>query len=494
MQRFNHLRDDVCSRGRNRQIAYIDVGDTYYIAPVTKSQAVIPFRVEFYSKETDFTFSGDKVAERTDAGKTFMGLKPEQFTNTNDNFTDVIFNVVTDGYMEITPINVTVNIIGKKGEKSYNGSEQSVTGYTVGEISSSLYKETYFTFSGDATAKGTNKGTYPMGLSATQFTNTNPNFGTVTFAIDDGSLVITAVTATAKIIGHNNTTDYDGQLHTVTGYDVELPAGSLLKKEDVKFGGTEAKAERTDAGTTKMGLIPAMFSVENANFSSVTFTVEDGYQTVNPIDVTVTIEGNKDSVTYDGNPHTVSGYDVKSISSSLYTTADFTFNGPDSITQTNAGTYPMGLAAAQFTNTNSNFKTVTFSVTDGELKISPIDGVTVTIKGNTAKVDYKGTEQSVTGYDVSISNSKYTEADFTFTGLAKASGTDAGTYPMGLAKEKFANTNSNFTNVTFDVTDGSLVIEPISVTVTVVGRNDTKTYDGNSHTVSGIDYEYSNTL
>ena len=461
-----------------------------------QSHSVSGYDVEISSdlyKETDFTFSGDKAAERTDAGKTVMGLKPEQFTNTNDNFTDVIFNV-TDGYMEITPINVTVNIIGKKGEKSYNGSEQSVTGYTVGEISSSLYKKTDFTFSGDATAKGTNKGTYPMGLSATQFTNTNPNFGTVTFAIDDGSLVITAVTATAKIIGHNNTTDYDGQLHTVTGYDVELPAGSLLKENDVKFVGTEAKAERTDAGTTKMGLTPAMFSVENANFSSVTFTVEDGYQTVNPIDVTVTIEGHKDSVTYDGNPHTVSGYDVKSISSSLYTTADFTFNGPDSITQTNAGTYPMGLAASQFTNTNSNFKTVTFSVTDGELKISPIDGVTVTIKGNTAKVDYKGTEQSVTGYDVSISNSKYTEADFTFTGPAKASGTNAGTYPMGLAKEKFANTNNNFTNVEFEVTDGSLVIEPISVTVTVVGRNDTKTYDGNSHTVSGIDYEYSNTL
>lgn len=461
-----------------------------------QSHSVSGYDVEISSdlyKETDFTFSGDKAAERTDAGKTVMGLKPEQFTNTNDNFTDVIFNV-TDGYMEITPINVTVNIIGKKGEKSYNGSEQSVTGYTVGEISSSLYKETYFTFSGDATAKGTNKGTYPMGLSATQFTNTNPNFGTVTFAIDDGSLVITAVTATAKIIGHNNTTDYDGQLHTVTGYDVELPAGSLLKKEDVKFGGTEAKAERTDAGTTKMGLTPAMFSVENANFSSVTFTVEDGYQTVNPIDVTVTIEGHKDSVTYDGNPHTVSGYDVKSISSSLYTTADFTFNGPDSITQTNAGTYPMGLAASQFTNTNSNFKTVTFSVTDGELKISPIDGVTVTIIGNTAKVDYKGTEQSVTGYSVAFSNSKYTEADFAVAGTAKVSGTDAGTYAMGLAADKFTNTNSNFTNVTFDVTDGSLVIEPISVTVTVVGRNDTKTYDGNSHTVSGIDYEYSNTL
>ena len=461
-----------------------------------QSHSVSGYDVEISSdlyKETDFTFSGDKVAERTDAGKTVMGLKPEQFTNTNDNFTDVTFNVVTDGYMEITPINVTVNIIGNKGEKSYNGSEQSVTGYTVGEISSSLYKKTDFTFSGDATAKGTNKGTYPMGLSATQFTNTNPNFGTVTFAIDDGSLVITAVTATAKIIGHNNTTDYDGQLHTVTGYDVELPEGSLLTTADIKINGS-ASASRTDAGTTNMGLTPEMFSVENANFSSVTFTVEDGYQTVNPIDVTVTIEGHKDSVTYDGNPHTVSGYDVKSISSSLYTTADFTFNGPDSITQTNAGTYPMGLAASQFTNTNSNFKTVTFSVTDGELKISPIDGVTVTIKGNTAKVDYKGTEQSVTGYSVAFSNSKYTEADFTVAGTAKASGTDAGTYAMGLAADKFTNTNSNFTNVTFDVTDGSLVIEPISVTVTVVGRNDTKTYDGNSHTVAGIDYEYSNTL
>ena len=59
---------------------------------------------------------------------------------------------------------------------------------------------------------------------------------------------------------------------------------------------------------------------------------------------------------------------------------------------TDVGTYPMGLAEDQFTNKNDNFD-VTFSVTDGELKINKTT-LAITITGNKAEYDYDGTEKA----------------------------------------------------------------------------------------------------
>ena len=129
----------------------------------------------------------------------------------------------------------------------------------------------------------------------------------------------------------------------------------------------------------------------------------------------------------------------------------------------------MGLNADQFANTNGNFENVTFNVTDGWLKIDPLSEVVVTITGHNDTVTYNGSEQSVEGYDVSISAPEgvsYTAADFSFSGTAKAAGTNVGTYPMDLTADQFANTNGNFTNVTFNVTDGWLKIDPRPVTLT----------------------------
>jgi len=94
-------------------------------------------------------------------------------------------------------------------------------------------------------------------------------------------------------------------------------------------------------------------------------------------------------------------------------------------------TYPMGLAAEQFTNNNDNF-VVTFEVTDGELEITKLP-VTVTITGNKDSRMFNGDEQTVEGYEAEISDELCTEADFTFSGEAIVAGTDAGIYPMSLA-------------------------------------------------------------
>lgn len=73
----------------------------------------------------------------------------------------------------------------------------------------------------------------------------------------------------------------------------------------------------------------------------------------------------------------------------------------------------------------------------GTLTVAPIDKVVVTITGKKDSKTYNGKEQNVKDYDVSISNEKYTEKDFTFSGEATAKGTDAGTYEMGLKASDF---------------------------------------------------------
>ncbi len=445
--------------------------------------------------EVDFTFSGNDSVSGTDAGSYDMELTSDDFANTNSNFANVTF-VIVDGQLVIDPISepgsqdqVVVTITGHNNTTDYDGEEHSVSGYDV-EISNPLYKETDFTFSGTSVAARTDAGTTEMGLAADQFTNNNPNFVSIKFEVTDGYQTITPIDVTVTITGHNSTLPYDGEEHSVSGYDVEI-SDPLYTEADFTFSGM-AVAAQSQAGTDYMGLTEDQFENTNDNFATVTFEVTDGYQTITPIDVTVTITEHSDEVDYDGEEHTVSGYDVE-ISNPLYTEADFTFGGNDSVSGTDAGSYDMELTSDDFTNTNDNFGTVTFVIVDGQLVINPID-VTVTITGHNNTTDYDGEEHSVSDYDVEISNPLYTEADFTFGGTAEAARTDAGTTEMGLAEDQFENTNGNFATVTFVVTDGYQTINPIDVTVTITGHNNTTDYDGEEHSVSGYDVEISNPL
>ena len=100
----------------------------------------------------------------------------------------------TEGTLEVTPVTdkVTVTIKGNTKTVYYNGKEQSVKGYTV-SIDNNLYKEADFALKNDAKAeaKGTKVDTYPMGLTAADFTNNSKNFTNVEFVVTDGKLTIT---------------------------------------------------------------------------------------------------------------------------------------------------------------------------------------------------------------------------------------------------------------------------------------------------------------
>lgn len=102
-----------------------------------------------------------------------------------------------------------------------------------------------------------------------------------------------------------------------------------------------------------------------------------------------------------------------------------------------------------------------------------MDEIIVEITGSSDSVVYDGTEHSVKDYTVKISDPRYTEADFTFTGKAEASGINAGTYEMGLKAEQFKNTNARFTNVKFVIkADGVLTITPKDLTITAGSKTE----------------------
>ena len=617
-----------------------------------------------YNKEAltnkEVTVSGDGFAKDEGATYTVTGSQTEVGESDN-TFTYTLkegtlasnYNITKkEGKLSITPVTdeVTVRIKGNKDTVTYNGEEQSVSGYTVDSISNTIYSSTDFTLNGQATATGKDANTYPMNLDATQFVNNNTNFSNVKFEIaEDGQLVINprAVTLTSE----TDSKPYDGTPLTRPNVKVE---GNFVDGEVTKVEATGSVTYVSEDEVTNTIVITEGENFKESNYS---ITKHEGKLSITKVnaEVTVTIKGHEDSVTYDGKPHSVEGYEITDISNKLYTKDDVQFTGQAKAEGTEAGTYQMHLTKDQFSNKNSNFKKVTFVVEDGsliinrksiddqnritvtkpsdskyngeehknkptvtdtktnrtlvegtdyelsysddvtnagtvtvtvkgignyegsfevtyeiikrnvtltsgsasrvynkealtngevtvsgdgfakdegatydvtgsqtevgeskntfkyelksntkasnynitkvegDLKVTAEDGeVVVTITGHSDSVEYDGNEKTVSGYDVAITEgSKYTTDDFTFNGTAEAKGTEAGTYSMGLNAEQFTNTNDNYTQVTFIVNDGTLTITPKSINpddekngITVTDPENS-IYDGNEH-INGL--------
>ena len=287
---------------------------------------------------------------------------------TSDKFNPNNYSITkNEGTLSITPVTdeVTVTIKGNSKTTPYNGTVQSVGGYTVESISNTLYTSTDFTLNGQAMATGKDAAKYPMNLDATQFVNNNANFSNVKFEIaEDGQLVISprAVTLTSQ----TDSKDYDGTPLTRPNVKIE---GNFVDGEV-----TEVKATGSVTYVSEGKVTNTIVITEGENFkeSNYSITKNEGKLSITEVnaEVTVTIKGHEDSVTYDGNPHSVEGYEITDISNKLYTKDDVQFTGEAKAEGTEAGTYQMHLTKDLFSNKNSNFKKVTFVVEDGSLIIN----------------------------------------------------------------------------------------------------------------------------
>ena len=431
------------------------------------------------------------TAKGTDVGEYPVGIKAGDFENTSGNFTNVEF-VIVDGTLKIAPAeSIVVKIAGNTKTVTYNGEEQSVEGYTV----TSNPANADVTLVGKAVAAGTDADTYPMGLTAADFTATSPNYETVVIEVKDGWLKINPVSdkVTVTVTEKSDSVVYDGQEHSVTGYKSMTADNALYNvKTDVAETPTEAwTAKGTNAGKYQVGIKSGDFKNTSVNFTNVAFVIVDGELEITPVTdkVTVTVVEKSDNVTYDAAEHSITGYETMTADNALYDIANVAKTPTAAWTAkgTEAGEYPVGIVSGDFKNTSKNFANVEFVIVDGALTITTDDTeVVVTVTGNTKTVVYDGTEHSVEGYTVDVNGLPITVTPKAGT-AAKASGTNAGTYYMGLTADDFTAESNNYSNIRIAVTDGWLKIDPITdkVTVTITENADTVEYDGKEHSVTG---------
>ena len=205
---------------------------------------------------------------------------------------------------------------------------------------------------------------------------------------------INKINATVTITGHTVTADYNGNAHSADGYDATADTDLYDVTKDFTYNGS-TEIERTNAGKTDMGLSADKFENTNANFDTVTFNVTDGYVKINKINATVTITGHNTTVDYNGSAHSADGYDATADTDLYDVTKDFTFNGRAEAVRTDAGKTDMGLSADKFENTNANFDTVTFIITDGYVKVNIVDAVITSKPHAKDKLVYNGKAQEL---------------------------------------------------------------------------------------------------
>ncbi len=431
---------------------------------------------KLYTKD-DVKFTGEAKAEGTEAGTYQMNLKKDQFSNISQNFTNVEF-VVEDGTLTISPKSITPD--------GPDTPEEKKTGITVTAPEGSKYDGEEHKNKPTVTDTKTDKVLVEGTDYKLSYSDDVTNAGKVTVTVKgignyEGSFEVTYEITKRNVTLTSGTASKVYDKTALTKDEVTVSGDGFVKNEGATY---DVTGSRTKVGTSKNKFTYELKSNTKASnynieveFGDLIVTAEDG-------EVVVTITGHSDTVDYDGNEKSVSGYDVSITEGSTYTTDDFTFNGNAEAKGTEAGTYLMGLNADQFTNTNDNYEKVTFIVNDGSLTINPKSivpdgpntpedektGITVTDPINST---YDGNEHinGLTVTDSKLNTTLVEDTDYTLT----YSGDLINVGTVTITIKGIGNYTGEFTK--------TYKILPREYTVTT--NTDSKVYDGNPLTAGG---------
>ena len=463
------------TKAKNYEIAK-EYGDLTVTAVSTQIVITANSKTEVYSgqavTDSNYTYTGkladgDKlevevVGSQTDRGSSDNVVKSYKVTRNGVDVTNnYTFGASQKGTLTVTPRPVTLTSGG--GEKKYDGTPLTNSTVTVGGSGFVAGEGATYNVTGSQTDKGSSKNwfTYTLaeGTKADNYTITQ----------EYGELVVTKNTSVINITAKSANKTYDGQALTETRYNFTQ---NILAEGDVLTAVVEGS--QTDAGSSAN--VVKSYKVMRGNVDVTDFytfgEIENGTLTVTERKVTLTSKSADKP--YDGTPLTLPDVTVSDEGFVDGEVSDIKAIG----TITDKGSVPNTITFTE----GENFKASNYIIVreTGTLTITAdATEVVVYISGNTGTEKYDGTEKTVTGYKVtSISSDLYKESDFAFTGNATVSATDARatSYPMGLTAGNFENKNENFSKVTFVVTDGSLTIDPRTVTLT--SESATKEYDG----------------
>ena len=277
----------------------------------TGKLTITPLELTFVGESKTVTYNGqqqritgitEKNSKTLPVGHTLSGLSylaqgttvgsyDGKFSGTA-KITDKDGNDVTSNYEIKTELGkltivaddaeVIVKITGKTRTETYNGSEQTVTGYTtdVGDKPITVALKD----GSKAEAKGTDAGEYKMGLTANDFEATSDNYSNIKIEVVDGWLKINPITdpVTVTITGRNATVKYNGKEQKVEGYTykAEDAAGKTISNTQFTVAladGSKAEAKGTNIGPYPMNLKESDFTAASQNYSNIIVKVNDGW-------------------------------------------------------------------------------------------------------------------------------------------------------------------------------------------------------------------------
>ena len=427
---------------------------------------------------TDFAFTGTATAARTDAGTTYMCLTTDQFANVNKNFSNVTFEVVEDGSVTVTPREVTLT--SATDEKPYDGTALTNSNVTVSGDGFAQGQGFTAHVAGSQTNAGSSDNTFTYELTGGATEGENGNY---IIAKVEGALTVKPISdpITVTIVGKTATGKYNGNEYKAEGYDFNS-TNDLFTEDKVSFSGT-AKAARTDAGKTEMGLPGKFTNADTTNFTNVSFVVTDGYVDISKADVT--LKSADLTKPYDGTA-LVNGETALKTESGFAEGegATYTFTGSQTVVGSSANVFSYKL------NENTKAENYSINAIPGTLTVTNRDAkYQITVKANSDKATYDGKEHSAKG----LKTNEFTVEGNTYTvsGLTTENPTqfNAGTYSNNITgTAKVTDAQGNDVTSEFEVTteNGSLIIN--KATVTMKSASDKWTYDGNEHAKHEMEY------
>lgn len=374
--------------------------------------------------------------------KTENGCEPE-FCKETDNY----YVYVVTGMFGITAADVKVVV--DDVSKVYGSATPAFTYKATGLVGEDKLEDVEITCAKCSAKDLENVGEYVVSASVNDLSN--PNYKVTT---TDGTLTVTPKTATVTL---DDATKVYGDKDPKFTYTTEgLVEGQALE------GVTITRAEGEDVSTYKVNMGFAESSNTNYKLTVLpsTLTITQKEVTLNVTDITKKYGEKDPELTY-----TVSGIaSFDGVKDELKGVALKREAGED------AGDY--AITATVDDESNPNY---IVSTKDGQLTITANDDkIVVTITGHVDTVEYDGKEHTVKGYDISSNSEAYSLKFVEYSGKSVIAGTNAGKYYMGISAADFKNTSVNYPNVTFDITDGALVVEPRALVVSA--NADTITY------------------
>ena len=398
------------------------------------------------------TFDGvTATVNGTNAGEYDVTFTGATVNTTKDATGNYVVTELVNGTLTINPAAVTLT--ANSGIETYNGTEQTVSGFTC-----SVEGLTFESVA--ATVSGTNAGKYDVTFAgATLNTTTDVTGNYVVTELVNGKLTINpaAVTLTAN----SGTETYNGAVQTISGFTCSV--------EGLNFEGVAATISGTNAGEYDVTFTGATLNTTtDVTGNYVVTELVNGKLTINPAAVTLT--ANSGTETYNGAEQTVSGFTC-SVEGLTFESVAATVSG------TNAGEYDVTFAGATVNTTkDATGNYIVTELVNGTLTINP---AAVTLTANSSTETYNGTEQTVSGFTCSVEG-------LTFDGVtATVSGTNAGEYDVTFTGATLNTTKDATGNyVVTELVNGKLTINPAAVTLTA--NSSTETYNGAEQTVSGF--------